>query len=143
MRPGFSIDRDVELALLGILLDLRVLDPRETRAFQKPLDRRLRRADARAFALLAQGRLRPGQADDVQGQPARRDMGLRALIRKVALDERVGDETPEVLRRLALHSGGDFFAEQFEEKIGHSGLKNAGSQATLLPLREKVARSAG
>ena len=116
---GLLDDRDVELALLRILVDLRVLDPREPRAFQKPLDRRLRRADARALALLAQGRLRPGQPDDMQGESARRDMGLRALIRKVALDERVGDETPEVLRRLALHSGGDFFAEQFEEKVGH------------------------
>ena len=57
-RPGFSIDRDIELALLRVLLDPRVLDAGEARALEESLDGRLRRADARAFALLAQGRLR-------------------------------------------------------------------------------------
>ena len=32
----------------------------------------------------------------------------------------IGDEPLQVLRRLPLHAGGDFFAEQFKEKVGHS-----------------------
>ena len=48
-RPGFSIDGDVELALLRVLLDRRVLDAGEAGALQEALDRRLRRADARAL----------------------------------------------------------------------------------------------
>ena len=55
----------------------------------------------------------------MQREPARRDESLRALISQVAVDQRVGDEPLQILRRLALHPGGDFFAEQFEEKVGH------------------------
>ena len=44
---------------------------------------------------------------------------MRALVEQIALDQRVGDEPLEILRRLPLHAGGDFFAEQFEQKVGH------------------------
>ncbi len=94
----------------------------------------------------------------MQGEPPRRDESLRALVEEVALDERVGDEALQVVRRLPLHAGGDFFAEQFEEKVGHSEILRETDAATRrhpapLPdgrggaipslLREKVARSAG
>ena len=92
----------------------------KARALQKTLDRRFRRADARALALLAQVGLGRGQAHDMQRQAPRRDEALRALVKQIALDQRAGDEALQILRRLPLHAGGDFFAEKFEEKIGHS-----------------------
>ena len=55
----------------------------------------------------------------MQRQPARRGESLRAFVSQVAVDQRVGDEPLQILRRLPLHAGGDFFAEQFEEKVGH------------------------
>ena len=55
----------------------------------------------------------------MQRKAPRRDEALRALIEQVALDQRIGDEPLQVLRRLPLHAGGDFFAEQFEQKVGH------------------------
>jgi hypothetical protein len=63
-----------------------------------------------------------GEADDVQGEPARRGEALRALVSQAALDERAGDEALEVFGALALHARGDFFAEEFDEEIGHPKL---------------------
>ena len=111
--------RDIELALLRVGHDRRIFDSLEARALQKALDRRVRRADARALSLLAQIGLGGRQADDMQGEAARGDEALRALIEEVALDQRVGHQALEVLRRLPLHAGGDFFAEQFKQEVGH------------------------
>jgi hypothetical protein len=55
----------------------------------------------------------------MQREAARRGEGLGALIDEAALDERIGDELPQVFRRLALHARGDFLREEFEQKIGH------------------------
>ena len=55
----------------------------------------------------------------MQREAPRGDEALRALIEQVALDKRVGHETLQIFRRLPLHAGGDFFAEQFEQKVGH------------------------
>ena len=65
--------------------------------------------------------LRAGQPGDMQRQPPRRDEALRALVEEVALDQRIGHEALQVLRRLPLHAGRDFFAEKFEQKVGHFG----------------------
>ena len=120
-RPAGLVDRgDVELALLGVLLDLRIPDSGEPGALEEPSDRALGRADARPLALLAPMRLQLGQADDMQRQPARRREALRALVGHVGLDERVGDEPLQVVRRLALHARRDFFAEEFKDEVGHS-----------------------
>ena len=53
VAAGLLDHRDVELALLGVLLDPRVLDAGKPGALEEARDRRLRRADARALALLA------------------------------------------------------------------------------------------
>jgi hypothetical protein len=58
-----------------------------------------------------------------QRQTARRGEGLGALINETGLDQRVGDELPQVLRRLPLHAGRNLFGEQFEQEVGHG---NAG-----------------
>ena len=55
----------------------------------------------------------------MQGQAARGDEALRALVEEIALDQRIGDQALQVLRRLPLHAGGDFFAEQFKQEVGH------------------------
>ncbi len=55
----------------------------------------------------------------MQGQAPRRDEALRALVEQIARDQRVGDESLQILRRLPLHAGGDFFAEQFEQEVRH------------------------
>ena len=46
-------------------------------------------------------------------EPARRDEGLRAFIDETAVHQRVGDELFQILRRLPLHAGGNFFGEKF------------------------------
>ncbi len=111
---------DIELALLWVVLDARVLKAAEASAFEKALDRRVRRANARALALFARMRLSGRQADDMQCQAPGRDEALRALVEQIALDERIGHETLQILRRLPLHAGGNFFTEQFEQKIRHT-----------------------
>ncbi len=126
---GLFDDREIEFALLGVLFDPCVLDAREAGALEEALDRALRRADARPLALLAPVRLRLRQADDMQREPARRCEALRALIGHVGVDERAGDQPLQVVRRLALHARRDFFAEEFEEQVGH--WKGLGSIASL------------
>jgi hypothetical protein len=53
---------------------------------------------------------------------SRRGEGLRALIDEAALDQRIGDELPQIVSRLALHAGGDLFGEEFEQEIRHQTL---------------------
>ena len=118
-RPGLLDDRDIELALLRVGVDASVLDALKPRALQKTLDRRFRRADARALALLARVSLSGWQADDMQRKATRGGKALRAFIEQVARDQIIGDEQLQILRRLPLHAGGDFFAEQFEQKVRH------------------------
>ena len=91
----------------------------EAGAFQEPVDGGLRRADARPLALVLDVAPLGRQADHVQGEAPRRGIGAGAFIDEAALHQRVGDELLQILRRLALHAGGDFFAEQFEQEIGH------------------------
>ena len=118
-RPARLLDDgDVEVALL-VGLDLRLGDRGEPRRLEEALDRLLRRADARPLPLLAPVRRARRQAVHGQRQPPRRGEGLGALIDQPGLDQRVGDELPQVLRRLPLHAGGDFLGEQFEQKVGH------------------------
>ena len=55
----------------------------------------------------------------MQRQAARGDEALRALVEQIALDQRIGDEPLRGRAPPPLHAGGDFFAEQFEQKVGH------------------------
>ena len=115
-------DGDVEIALLRVGLDLRLVDRGKPGAAQKTLDRLLRRADARALLLLAHvGRARR-QPMHGQRQPPRRGEGLGALIGEPGLDQPVGDQPAQILRRLPLHARGNFLGEKFEKQIGHRHL---------------------
>jgi hypothetical protein len=116
---GALDERHVELALLRIALDRGLIEGGEACALQEALHGGLRRADAGALALLAHVLAADRQARDVKRQAPRRRKGLRALIEEAALDQRIRDELFQVLRGAPLHARGDFFGEEFEEKIGH------------------------
>ena len=75
------------------------------------------------------------KAHDMQPNAARRHEALRAFIDEIAIDQRIGHEALQVLRRLALHAGGDFFAEQFEEKVGHQKVSKRRGCAPLPQIR--------
>ena len=78
-----------------------------------------RRADARAFRSSLHVRLARRQPCDRERQPPRRRERLGALVGQPGLDQPVGDELLQILRRPRLHARGDFFGEEFEQKIGH------------------------
>ncbi len=119
-RPAGALDRrDVELALLGIPLDFRLVDRGEPGALEEALDRGLRRADAGPASLLAHVPALDGQPGDVEREPPRRRERRGALVDEAALHQRVGDEPAQVLRGPALHARRDFFGEEFEEEVGH------------------------
>ena len=104
------------MASFSILASLSEVEPC---ALQKALDGGLGRADARALALFLQVGLARGDAVHGQRQAARRHERLRAFIDEAFGDQLLGDETAQIVRRLRLHARGDFFGEQFEQKIGH------------------------
>ena len=88
-------------------------------AFRKPAIAASGAADARALALLLQIGLPRGDAVHRQRQPPRRRERFGAFIDQAFGDELVGDHAAQIVRRLRLHARGDFFGEQFEQKIGH------------------------
>ena len=66
---------------------------------------------------MTQGSIRFGE----HCQSPRRRKGFGSLIKEATLHERIGHKLLQILRRTALHAGGDFFGEEFEEKVGHGG----------------------
>ena len=119
-RPPRLLDqRDIEVALLGVLLDRRLGERGQPRALEETLHRRLGRADARALLLLLEVGLAHRNALDGEREPARRDERGRALIDEAGFDQPLGDELLQILRRPRLHARRDFLGEQFEQKIGH------------------------
>ena len=52
-------------------------------------------------------------------QPPRRHERLGALVDKPGIDQPVGDELAQILRRPRLHARRNFLGEQLEQKIGH------------------------
>ncbi len=122
-RRARALDqRDIELAALLVRFDLRLVQRGQARALQKTLHGGVGRADARPLLFLALVGLAHRQADDMQGQPARRDKAFRRLIGQAAFEQSVGDELFQVGGRLGLHPGRDFLGEKFEQKVGHDGL---------------------
>ena len=115
---GFLHQRDVEIAL-RIALDLRFIERFQASGFQEALHGSIRRADLRPLALLLEVRLTRGNAVHGERETARRHECFRAFIDKAFSDQLVGDHLAQVVRRLRLHARGNFFGEQFEEKIGH------------------------
>ena len=117
--PRFLDQRHVDVALLGVLLDPGLVDRGEPRALEKPGNRLLRRADARAALLLVQVRLARGQAFDGEREPPRRDERSGALVAEPGIDQTLGDDPLEILGGFLLHPRRDFLGEQLEQKIRH------------------------
>ena len=115
---GLLHQRDIEIAL-RVALDFRFIERLETGGFQKTLHGGIRRADLRALALLLEVRLALRNAVHGECETSRRHECFRAFIDETFGDQLVGDHLAQVIRRLRLHARGNFFGEQFEEKIGH------------------------
>ena len=57
-----------------------------------------------------------------QREPAGGRESLGSLIGEAGLDQPVGDQAAQVLRRLPLHARGNFLGEKLKQKIGHPNL---------------------
>ncbi len=114
-----SLDhRNVKVPLL-VGLHFGLGDRFQPGGFEKPGDRLLRRADARAFFLLAQIGLAHRHAMHGERQPPRRDERLGALINEPRLHQPVGDKLAQILRRPRLHARRHFLGKEFEQEVGH------------------------
>ena len=111
-------DRDVEIALL-VGLHFGFADRLQARGFEESRDGVVRRADARTFLLLAHVGLAHRHAVHRERQPPRRHERLGAFVDKPGIDQPVGDELAQILRRPRLHARRDLFREKFEQKIRH------------------------
>ena len=117
-------DGDVEIALL-VRLDLRLGDRGEPGRLEEAVDGAARRTNTRSLPLLPPVRRARRQTVHGERQAPRRHEGLGALIDQPSLDQRIGNELAQILRRLPLHAGGNFFGEEFEEKVGHRSVRAA------------------
>ena len=131
---GLLDQRDIEIALLGIALDLCLIDRGKPGGLEKARDRRVRPADARSPALFLQVGLPRRNAVHRQRQPPRRRERLRAFIDQPLGDELVGDHAAQIVGRLRLHPRGNFFGEKFEQKIGHQWLLSTPRARGAAPL---------
>ncbi len=110
---------DVEIALLGIAVDMRFIDRGQAGGAQKTLDRLFRRLGARALAFLMHVLRARRQAPQVEHQPARRPVFARRLIGQSGFDQTVSDQFFEVAGSLALHARGNFLAAKLKKQVGH------------------------
>ncbi len=116
---GLFDQRNIEITLLRIALDLCLFQRRKTGGFEKALNCSFRAADPRSPALFLQVRLPRRNAVHRQRQPPRRRERLGAFIDQPFGHQPVGHHAAQVIRRLRLHPRGNFFGEKFEEKFGH------------------------
>ncbi len=125
---------DIKVALF-VRLDFRVGNRFQAGRFQEAGDGVVRRTDARAFFLLTHVGLPRRYAVHGEREPPRRHERFGALVHQPGLDQPVGDELAQIVRRARLHARGDFLGEKLKQKIGH------GSAATLLREKEKITGS--
>jgi hypothetical protein len=109
---------DIEVALL-VGLHFGFADRFEPGGFEESGDGVVRRADARAFLLLAHVGLARRHAVHGKREPPRRHERLGAVIDEAGIDQPVGHELAQILRRPRLHARGNFFGEKLEQEIGH------------------------
>ena len=119
-RPALLLDhRHVEVALLGILLDLGLADQRQAGRFEEAGDRAFGRADARALLLFLDVRLAHQHAVHRQREPARRREGLGAFVDEAGRHQPVGDHFLQIVGGARLHARGDFLRQKFKQEVGH------------------------
>ena len=130
--PARLLDhREPEFALAGVAL-LALVEAGETGGFQEALNRLLRGADPRPALFLADIGLGQGQAVDDQRQPARRRLHAGRGEGQPRRPQLLGGQALEVFSRAGLHTGGNVFGKQFDEKLGH---------CTVLPTRPVICRA--
>ena len=111
-RAASSLDhRHVEVALLGILLDLGLIDRGQPGRLEETPDGAFRGADTRALLLVLLVGLARRHALHREREPARRRERLGALVDQPGRDQSIGDELLQVLGRARLHAGRDFLGE--------------------------------
>ena len=118
-RPGTLAHGEPELGL-ALLPALAVVEACKAGGLQEALDGPVRRADARALALLGAVRLARRQALDNQRDPARRGEGARGSVRKVRFLQAVQHKALEIAPRAVLHPRRDFLRQQFDEQFAHA-----------------------
>ena len=116
---GLFGERDIEVALLRVLLDHGFADRGQAGRLEEARDRAFGCAHARPLALLFQVRLTRRHALHEQCKPPWRDERASTLVDEPGIDQPVGHHLLQIIRRLRLHAGGDFLGEQFEHEIGH------------------------
>ncbi|ENN89007.1 hypothetical protein RHSP_02537 [Rhizobium freirei PRF 81] len=112
-------DRNVEIALLRVTLDLRLGDGGEAGASQEAFDRLLVGIGARTLALFAHIGRACGQAANIEREAPRRPIFPGPLIGKTRFDQGIGHQLLQVAGSLALHTGRNFLGAKFEKEIGH------------------------
>ena len=107
---------------LGLALPaaLALVEAREAGRLQEALHRPVRRADARALALLGAVRLALRQVLDDQRNPARRGEGPRASVCEVGFFQPIQHQAFEIAPRAVLHPRRDFLRQQFDEQFAHA-----------------------
>ena len=118
-KAGLFNDGNVKRAL-PVLADFAKLKACQPGAAQEPVQRLLRRADARALALFAHigGPVR--QIVDHRHQAARPGKAAHRRKGKARILQRPAQQARQVLRCAALHPRRDFFAEQFKQEFAHA-----------------------
>ena len=110
-RPAWLLDhRNVEIAFF-VRLHFCLGERFQAGGFEKTGDGLLRRADARAFFLLAPVRLAHRHALHRERQPPRRHERLGAVVDEPGFDQPVGDRFAQIVRSPRLHARGNFLRE--------------------------------
>ena len=110
---------DVEVALLLVLDDLRLVDRLEAGTLEKAGKRLLGRADARALALFRHGRRLLRHVLDDQRQPARRRKAARLAHLETLRLQAVDHQPAQVVGGARLQARGDLFGKQLEQQLRH------------------------
>ena len=109
---------DIKVALL-VGLHFGFADRFQSGGFHKSGDGVVRRADARALLLLAHVGLTRRHAVHGQRQPPRRHERLGAFVDQPGIDQPVGHQLAQILRRPRLHARRNFLGEKLKQKVGH------------------------
>ena len=118
-RPGTLAHGEPELGL-ALLPALAFLQACEAGRLQESLDGPVRRADARALALLGAVRLALRQPLDDKRDPARRGEGAGGPVREVGFLEAVQHQALEIAPRAVLHPGRNLLRQQFDQQFAHA-----------------------
>ena len=121
--PARLLDlRDVVVALLLVLDDLRFADRLQAGTLEEALHGLLGRADARALFLIRHGGRFLRHVLDDEREPPRGGKALRLADLEPARLEALDHEAAQIVRRARLQAGGDLFGKKLEQQLRHVGV---------------------